>query len=95
MTATDTAGNTSPANTTTLTVDSIPPATPSCTATPATASGGALVTMTCTGVTSGNTLSIPNMTCTPSPADATGTVTCIGTGASIGADPIATVTKPN
>ena len=68
-----------------------PPALPSCTASPNPASGSTAVTISCTGVGSGNTISIPGASCT-----VTGTTaTCTGgTGATLGNNPTITVTDP-
>jgi len=65
-----------------------PPALPSCTASPNPASGSTAVTLTCTGVSSGNTVSVPGASCTTSGT----TVTCTATAASLGSNPTITVT---
>jgi hypothetical protein len=49
---------------------------PVCTAVPNPSNGSVLVVVTCTGVTLGDSTSIPGMTCTPNPATASGNVVC-------------------
>jgi len=57
------------------TPDCVPPATPVCTTSPASANDGTVVTTTCTGIEVGATVTIPDMVCSPSPATST-TVVC-------------------
>jgi Bacterial Ig domain/Bacterial Ig-like domain len=80
VTATDPAGNVSTPTPLVVTVDQTPPIAPVCTA-------NADKTVTCTGVTPGDTVTIPGTTCVPTPATSTGIVTCTNTNPT---DPIPT-----
>jgi cysteine-rich repeat protein len=73
--------------------DTTPPIVPTCTATPNPATGGTLVTVTCTAIASGDSISISGAICTPDPS--TGwDVTCTALGSIIGTNPTVTVTDP-
>jgi hypothetical protein len=93
ITSKDPAGNTS-TGTVPLTVDTIPPAAPQCMAAPNPAASGDAVTITCTGGTPGDMLTIPGSGCTKALFLTGGTLICHGTGGSLGNNPPATALDP-
>lgn len=75
VTATDTAGNVSPAATTEIEIDTSAPNAAVCTVTPNPANNGTTVTATCTSVELGATVTIPGYLCS---AENNGEVVCTG-----------------
>ncbi|WP_065188567.1 BspA family leucine-rich repeat surface protein [Shewanella woodyi] len=60
-------------------IDTAAPAAPSCSSNPSTANDSTNISTTCTGVETGSSLTIANMTCSPTPATVSNTVLCSGT----------------
>ncbi|MBW8182348.1 BspA family leucine-rich repeat surface protein [Shewanella nanhaiensis] len=60
-------------------IDTAEPAVPSCSSSPSTANDSTNISTTCTGVETGSSLTIVNMSCSPTPATTSNTVLCSGT----------------
>ena len=70
----------------------VAPALPACTANPNPATQTDNIIVTCTGVELDSTVTMTGALCSPSPATGP-TVTCTGTGSSMGSSPIITITN--
>lgn len=90
---TDTVGNPNAiAFTASQAVDTLPPALPTCVASPNPSNQTTLTTITCTGAEENATLTIPGTTCAPTPVAATGSVICTSTSmTSLSVNPSVTI----
>jgi len=70
------------------------PPLPNCSASPNPAGVNSQVTVTCTGGTPGDQVTIPHSDCTNKPIPASGNLTCAGKGEDLGSNPPLTVTDP-
>ncbi|MCL2307715.1 MAG: NF038132 family protein, partial [Proteobacteria bacterium] len=70
------------------------PHLPTCIASPNPAGAGTSVTITCTGGTPNDLVTIPGSDCANAAIESDGTLICTGAGASLGNDPLLTVSNP-